>query len=446
MHKPILSIVVPARNSSSTLRHTLAHLNEICGNDCEITVVDNASDDDSATMLSQFKDLPNFNVHCFSESVSMSENWERGLSLSSGAYLTYIGADDGLWGSGLKSLTRLLRRNDRFDAVSWGKVGYRWPSFFGTGALKSALRMRPQIVTREATVKSQDVVASTLTDLGTAYLRLPSLYNSAVKREVIENIKSRNDLLFDAQTPDIYSGFRISAEITEFLSLPFPVTISGVSALSNGVATFSGKKTSIGSNFSKMNVAAGNGLEPFLPDVQCYATCIIDSYVKFIKRASHPAASPYLHRKIKFEDAVEAIGSQVIRHFQPNDAQMFFRYLEDVYQNLVDKLNADPIAYKLFDVSNANSFAYEAEKTPTRESLKTRIGNFIFNDDRTSDMPTIVEANEFLELRLRNLSRALPLIERCLCESRDTALKKLVYRLYYLFLVACLMSTKTPHR
>ena len=38
--------------------------------------------------------------------------------------------------------------------------------------------------------------------------------------------------------------------------------------------------------FVEKNEGAGNAFENFLPKIQCYATCIADSYIKMIKRSS----------------------------------------------------------------------------------------------------------------------------------------------------------------
>ena len=65
--------------------------------------------------------------------------------------------------------------------------------------------------------------------------------------------KLSDGIFFNAQTPDVYSGLRISYEVEKYPFLLYPITISGVSSYSNGIATFTTTSSKIGNEFLKLN-------------------------------------------------------------------------------------------------------------------------------------------------------------------------------------------------
>ena len=109
MSKYLLSIVIPVRNSVETIKHTVNNVLDVINpSESEVIIIDNASEDGTTESLESFRHYPNFKLILNNTLVSMSENWERGLEHTSGNYITYIGADDGLIRIATASLIKLI--------------------------------------------------------------------------------------------------------------------------------------------------------------------------------------------------------------------------------------------------------------------------------------------------------------------------------------------------
>ena len=185
MLKYKLSVVIPVRNSVGTIAHTVNNVIKVLkGKKCEIIVVDNASDDNTCKSLDRFASIPNLTLVKNKDLVSMSENWERGLEYINGEYVTYIGGDDGLLQNGIEYLIKLLKRNS-FDAISWGKVGYRWPSYYQTNN-DGCAKFSFQVKNRDFFIDSKQMRLNVIEKLDHSYLALPNIYNSAISKKIID--------------------------------------------------------------------------------------------------------------------------------------------------------------------------------------------------------------------------------------------------------------------
>src|SRR5713101_3399874 len=94
---PRLSVCIPTFNMGKwvggAVRSALAlgHPHEV-----EVVVVDNWSADDTAQVLAVFGPQPNLRIVRSNEHLDMVGNWNRAVRLSTGAWVTLLGADDEL--------------------------------------------------------------------------------------------------------------------------------------------------------------------------------------------------------------------------------------------------------------------------------------------------------------------------------------------------------------
>ena len=91
---PKLSVIIPTRERSDVLVHTLRTLVGQDYRDCEFLVSDNASQDNTRDVVASFND-PRIRYISASSRLSMARNWDFAFVNARGAYVTCIGDDDG---------------------------------------------------------------------------------------------------------------------------------------------------------------------------------------------------------------------------------------------------------------------------------------------------------------------------------------------------------------
>src|SRR5436309_1169212 len=125
MAAPRFSILIPTRERPATLRHTLASVLAQPGEDYEIIVADNACGPDTRDVVESFAS-PRLRHSRSEEVLPMALNWERGLDLCSGEYVTVLGDDDAFLPSTLGMARRILDATQA-EILSWETHVYWWP-------------------------------------------------------------------------------------------------------------------------------------------------------------------------------------------------------------------------------------------------------------------------------------------------------------------------------
>ena len=115
----LVSIIVPVYNTGEYLAPCIESLTSQTYSNLEIILVDDGSTDGSGAVCDEFarRDDRVKVIHQKNAGVSAARN--AGLEIASGAYLTFVDADDGLVPHGLETALRYLRENDA-DMVTYG--------------------------------------------------------------------------------------------------------------------------------------------------------------------------------------------------------------------------------------------------------------------------------------------------------------------------------------
>ena len=228
---PTLSVVVPTRNRSATLRHCLRTITSQDYPRLQIIVSDNCSADDTGTMVAAIAD-PRISYIRTPTPVSMTDNWNFGLAAVTGDFVTFIGDDDGFVPGGIAAGMGLLKQTGR-AALTWKKLDYHWPDH-PVIATRNLLQGESEPVVFE--VEGRKKLALVLA-FQEGYNRLPCIYNSLVDTTLVRRVQelSPDRKFFGGLAPDIYSGIALSPFVGKYLELKFPLTINGASGRSNGV-------------------------------------------------------------------------------------------------------------------------------------------------------------------------------------------------------------------
>jgi len=232
---PTYSIIIPTRDRHETLYFTLKSVLSLTENNLEVIVSDNCSSDHTSQVVNQFSD-PRLVYSRSDERISMIANFERGIGLSQGNFVTIIGDDDFIIPSAWDLMKPILSKSDA-DIVTWFRYSYYWPNFpEGAGMLHAC---------RSKSIVKQDSfrVLNTAIKQFLNYQFLPSLYNSWISRSLINRLIHVNheygisDYIFpkNALLPDVYSSLQLSLVSESFLFSALPFSISGISSFSNGM-------------------------------------------------------------------------------------------------------------------------------------------------------------------------------------------------------------------
>ncbi len=98
--------------------------------------------------------------------------------------------------------------------------------------------------------------------------QLPMISTAVIRHDLIERHREIAGRVFPSIHPDIYSGYTFAYLADRYVSVDVPMGIAGLSAASNGVATFlQDGETPVAREFDELNRAAGLRPHPTVPNL-----------------------------------------------------------------------------------------------------------------------------------------------------------------------------------
>jgi glycosyltransferase involved in cell wall biosynthesis len=229
MPNPLLSIIIPTRERAGTLAYTLASALDQSSQDYEVVVSDNASADDTATVVSEKND-PRIKYFRTAQRLSMCDNYEFALGKARGEYVIIIGDDDAVIPGMLDSLLVRLRALAEPVIHMWPLHIYDWPV---DGRSAKATYVAPVLPESLLDLKAK---ARKVVELGGwKYYELPSPYHSAIPRHILNALRDRTGRVFHSTQPDVFTAMAIPAFADQAINIGETVTLNGRSAKSNGL-------------------------------------------------------------------------------------------------------------------------------------------------------------------------------------------------------------------
>ncbi len=277
------SVVIPTRERAETLRFALGSCLDQSFDDYEVIVSDNFSSAPTRE-VAEAAGSPRVRYVRTPEPLALSRSWEFAVAHARGEYVLLIGDDDGLLPHALRELDAILTRTGA-RAVRWDAAFYTWPAVALPGQ-GNYLRvpMSRSLTARDGGDAIRQAVA--FRDL---YTELPMLYNAAVRRDVLAELRTRTGCVFPHRYPDVYSGLAVAYVAGRFLSAGVPMTVSGLSAASTGVATLFGRgRNPIDDEFHALNARDGFRPEPRVPDLPVFPQVPVADAFAFAKRVLFP--------------------------------------------------------------------------------------------------------------------------------------------------------------
>jgi len=230
---PRFSIVIPTRNRACTLYYTLKTcLNQYNFDDYEIVVSDNCSEDNTAEMI---KKLNSDKIKYFKTNsiLAMTDNFNFATSKATGDYMLFIGSDDAIFTHGLYFLDKIISITGE-KLINWIRPEYAWPDCKAL-ALQNKLYLLKSNIT---TIKNAKNFVKKIINAGNSHsvFELPLLYHrSTASKKLINELIDKTGFMFDSISPDIYSGFALSAIVKHYITIGIPICMSGISGASTGI-------------------------------------------------------------------------------------------------------------------------------------------------------------------------------------------------------------------
>ena len=228
---PLITLLIPTRERAHVLEKCLQTCINQDWSDCEILVSDNASRDQTRTVIQKFSDQLPLNYINPGSRLGMSEHWEFAIAKVRGEYLVIIGDDDGLPTGSIATMKRLLQEHPT-DAIVWPQYCFCYPTLPDPKISGTFVHQSGDIV------QVRDMTTATSLYLGgkIGYTDMPGAYHKLTRTSLIQKSISKG---IRGIAPDILIATAVIPLVDSFLFSRFPLTIPGASPSSNGFATLS---------------------------------------------------------------------------------------------------------------------------------------------------------------------------------------------------------------
>lgn len=219
---PILSIVIPTRERADKLRYTLRTVVDQECDELQIVVCDNYSQDNTKEVVDSFRDSRITYLNT-GRRLSMCDNWDYAFRAVTGAYVIYLGDDDGLMPGAALTLLEAIRVKPA-AVYCWESHEYVWPT--------SETSPRINLIatpTAPREIDLHEAVAFSIKWGGFRDHRLPNVYYSAVRVDILNSICLQTGRIFHSQAPDLFTGYALPVFVPKAVYLGRPLTVIGSS-------------------------------------------------------------------------------------------------------------------------------------------------------------------------------------------------------------------------
>lgn len=193
------------------------------GDDIEVILLDNS--DEPVFVPDDLRMDPRLQSVRSSKTLGMRDNWERGLDVACGHYVTYVADKDVFLPGAINVLLERLR------SLETDVVCYRKGWYFEDRKNVMLYRCDGGFASY-STAPLLDTWFDDPRHLHSA----PMVFNSAVQRELVNRIRSRTGRFFVGNSPDVCSGMLLSVHLSKYHQLDRMLSVAHGGAWSMGYA------------------------------------------------------------------------------------------------------------------------------------------------------------------------------------------------------------------
>lgn len=364
---PKFSVVIPTKQRHETLKYTLKTCLEQDFDDYEIIVCDNFSSPETKEIV----DLANSDKIKYIRSekeLAMHDNWELALSQVIGEYVIVLGDDDALMPYALKELDKITKNTD-YKAIRWERIYYSWPCIL----IKEVANQTILNFKNGYEIIDSKKIIKNILSFRSDYTMLPMLYNSAVHKSLINELKTRTGRIFNAFVPDVYSGFAFAFLSKEYISLRSPLSINAGSSKSCGVNGLLNKNSDFTKDMVKLFVESGIKYETQVPPISNINTTNIDCFLKAKKFLKIDDTSLNYDKKLLIKKIIDTTLIETAEEKENIIKLIKQTYLEDkellnwFEENIIDSIKSKSVGLQSWDFSwkkgwNGNNLMLDASE------------------------------------------------------------------------------------
>jgi len=259
---PFFSILLPSRNRLALLKFAVASIVDQDWRDLEIVISDNASEPSYAAYIQEIEGV-SVNYLRSTETLSVTENWNRALDAARGRYIIMLGDDDALTPGCLRRFAETIHRFEEPDVVYVMAYHYTYPGVH-PGAPEGYLAKVNNSVVFVESSGPYELPRNQARQLGVdgLHFRHNVSFNAQHfiwRRDYICE-KSGVTPFFQSPYPDYFACFVTFMTAPRIVVMPSPEMIVGISRQSFGFYYTNDKQDEGFKQFhTKENFAGGSG-------------------------------------------------------------------------------------------------------------------------------------------------------------------------------------------
>lgn len=233
-----LSVVVPTHNRSQYAISCIEAILSVDEPSIQLVVSDTSTDGRLWDLLHngpmRYLDDPRFKYSKIEGPSSLTKNHNDAIMLSDGQYVVVIGDDDCITRAAIEA-TRWASRNGVPVVSQTIAATYAWPDFRSRLARKGHAG-RLYVPRAPGVARWRDGQVDLAAALGRAFQAadgMPRCYHGIVKRDFLEEVRSRTGAYFHGSSPDMSGAVSLACLVERYCEVDIPLTIPGVSGGSN---------------------------------------------------------------------------------------------------------------------------------------------------------------------------------------------------------------------
>jgi glycosyltransferase involved in cell wall biosynthesis len=280
--RPLLTIILPIGDPRPTLTKTIDSVLSSDEQEFQLLISDNTQ----GKLLLEERHVQDRRVHRVVQPnrISMADHWRELLKISSGEWICFMGADDGVVTRNLPKLITFLRTS-KYKVVSTHRVEIDWDQNF----LAKAWTFPASKCSEDSSILYWPTRLASL--FPHFFFDLPMPYNKAIfRREEVADFLESHDKLYEL-TPDYFLAFFLAGKtrVGEFLDLP--VFVHGGSEHSNGYQYTSGNDSEYSKDFIN-RINFNLQIARNLPN-QCQSAWLANSFLLYHFQSKRSSNFPY---------------------------------------------------------------------------------------------------------------------------------------------------------
>lgn len=231
---PRFTVIIPQKNRSEYLIHTLRTCMIQDYPNFEIIVADDCSEDNTVEIVRNLQQQDSrIKLIAHEQHVGMRMNFELALAAVKPGYVMALGGDDGLIPGCIWRMYEILKDTGA-ELLTWFQAGYRFPMSESDNGVFSVPKRKFKGVKMIKSTEFLNKISKTMNYMNE---ECPMFYIKGVaSTELVDRVKLRtpDGCFYYCPTPDGFSGVVLAGEVNEYAYTCEPLSINGDSPKSQG--------------------------------------------------------------------------------------------------------------------------------------------------------------------------------------------------------------------